>query len=193
MRPHRRRLQPRSERPEMLRRWLPLILFAALGLLLWAGIRLSQERDPNAIPSPFIGKPLPAFSLPMLHEPSRTVDSASFAGTPYLLNVFASWCPECRVEHPEFTRLARAGVIRLVGFNYKDEPQDAARWLQQFGDPYDVIVADASGRAAIDLGIYAAPETFLVDAQGIVRYKHIGALTAEVIEREILPRLEPAR
>jgi len=177
----------------MLRRWLPLILFAALGLLLWAGIRLSQERDPNAIPSPFIGKPLPAFSLPMLHEPSRTVDSASFAGTPYLLNVFASWCPECRVEHPEFTRLARAGVIRLVGFNYKDEPQDAARWLQQFGDPYDVIVADASGRAAIDLGIYAAPETFLVDAQGIVRYKHIGALTAEVIEREILPRLEPAR
>ena len=177
----------------MLKRWLPLILFASLGLLLWVGIRLSQERDPNAIPSPFIGKPLPAFSLPTLHDPSRTVDSASLAGTPFLLNVFASWCPECRVEHPEFEKLSRAGVIRVVGYNYKDEPQDAARWLQQFGDPYSLILADQSGRTAIDLGIYAAPETFFVDAQGIVRFKHIGALTPEVIAREILPRLKGAK
>ena len=174
----------------MLKRWLPLILFASLGLRLWAGIRLSQLRDPNAIPSPFIDRPLPAFSLPTLHEPSRTVDSASLAGAPYLLNVWASWCPECRVEHPEFEKLARAGVIRVVGYNYKDEPQDAMRWLQQFCNPYEVIVADESGRTAINLGIYAAPETFFVDAQGIVRFKHIGALTPEIIAREILPRLK---
>lgn len=172
----------------MLKRWLPLIFFFALGVLLFAGIRLSQIRDPNAIPSPLIGKPLPAFALPELHDPTRMVDSASLRGQPFLLNVWASWCPECRVEHPLVAQLARSGALRVVGFNYKDEAEDAQRWLQQFGDPYSQILVDRSGRVGIDLGVYAAPENFLVDAQGIVRYKHIGALTPEVIEREILPR-----
>lgn len=174
----------------MWKRWLPLGLFFALGLLLWAGIRLAQVRDPNAIPSPLIGKPLPAFSLPQLHDPERLIDSASLRGTPFLLNVWASWCPECRVEHPQIEALARQGTVRVIGYNYKDDRDEARQWLQRFGDPYALILADVSGRSAIDLGIYAAPETFLVDAEGIVRFKHIGALTPEVIARDILPRLQ---
>ena len=174
----------------MWKRWLPLAIFALLGALLYAGIRLAEVRDPNAIPSPLIGKPLPAFVLPDLHDPSRQIDSTTLRGAPFLLNVWASWCPECRVEHPLIEQLARSGTIRVVGFNYKDDPDDARRWLQQFGDPYALILADEPGRVAIDLGVYAAPETFFVDAQGIVRFKHIGALTPEIVQREILPRLK---
>lgn len=179
----------------MWKRWLPLGFFALLGVLLYAGIRLAEVRDPNAIPSPLIGKPLPAFTLPDLHDPSRQIDSTTLRGVPFLLNVWASWCPECRVEHPLIEQLARSGTIRVVGFNYKDDPDDAKRWLQQFGDPYALILADEPGRTAIDLGVYAAPETFFVDAQGIVRFKHIGALTPDIVRREILPRLqqEPSR
>lgn len=173
----------------MWKRWLPLVLFVGLGALLFVGIRLSQTRDPNAIPSPLIGKPLPAFTLPELHDPGRLVDSASLRGEPFLLNVWASWCPECRVEHPIVAQLARSGTLRVVGFNYKDEAEDAERWLQQFGDPYSQILVDRDGRVGIDLGVYAAPENFLVDADGIVRFKHVGALTPEVVQREILPRL----
>lgn len=173
-----------------MKRWLPLLLFLVLGLLLWTGIRLAQVRDPNAIPSPLIGKTLPVFSLPDLHDPGRQISSESLRGTPFLLNIWASWCPECRVEHPLIESLARNGTVRVIGYNYKDDPADARQWLQRFGDPYALILADESGRNAIDLGIYAAPETFLVDAQGIVRFKHIGALTPQVIEREILPRLK---
>ncbi len=172
----------------MWKRWLPLILFAALGVLFYAGIELNRERDPNAIPSPLVGKPMPAFSLPLLHEPSRTVEPKDLLGQPFLLNVWASWCPECRVEHPLVEQLARNGV-KVIGFNYKDDPEDANRWLRQFGDPYALILADETGRVAIDYGIYAAPETFLVDAQGIVRHKVIGALTADIVQRDLLPVL----
>lgn len=174
----------------MWKRWLPLGLFFLLGVLLFAGIRLSEVRDPNVIPSPFIDKPLPAFTLPDLHDPSRMIDSASLRGAPFLLNVWASWCPECRVEHPLISQLSESGTLRVVGFNYKDDPEDAKLWLQHFGDSYDLIVADESGRTAMDLGVYAAPENFLVDAQGIVRFKHVGALTPDIVEREILPRLK---
>ena len=174
----------------MFKRWLPLVFFIALGGLLFVGIRLSETRDPNAIPSPLIDKPLPAFNLPTLHAPEQRVDAASLRGTPFLLNVWASWCPECRVEHPLIEQLARSGTLKVVGFNYKDEREDALRWLQQFGDPYAEILVDRDGRVGIDLGVYAAPENFLVDAQGVVRYKHVGALTPDVIQREILPRLK---
>lgn len=177
----------------MWKRWLPLILFLALGALLYVGIQLSETRDPNAIPSPFIDKPLPAFTLPGLHNPDQLIDSASLLGEPFLLNVWASWCPECRVEHPLIAELARSGTLRVVGFNYKDEAADAKRWLQQFGDPYAQIVVDRSGRTAMDLGVYAAPENFLVDAQGIIRFKHVGALTPAIVQREILPRLKGER
>ncbi|HET9049427.1 MAG TPA: DsbE family thiol:disulfide interchange protein [Chiayiivirga sp.] len=174
----------------MLKRWLPLLFFVALGSLLFVGIRLSETRDPNAIPSPLIDKPLPAFELPTLHQPDRRIRSSELKGAPFLLNVWASWCPECRVEHPLIEQLARSGTVRVVGFNYKDEAEDAQRWLQQFGDPYAQILVDRDGRVGIDLGVYAAPENFLIDADGIVRFKHVGALTPDVIQREILPRLK---
>lgn len=176
----------------MWKRWLPLGICVLLGALLYAGIRLAEVRDPNAIPSPLIGKPLPAFTLPTLHDPSQRIDSSTLRGVPFLLNVWASWCPECRTEHPLIEQLARSGTIRVVGFNYKDDPDDAKRWLQQFGDPYSVIAVDYSGRTGIDLGVYAAPENFLVGADGVVLFKHIGALTPEVVQREILPRLGKA-
>lgn len=171
----------------MWKRWLPLILFGALAMLLFAGIRLNQTRDPEAIPSPLIGKPIPAFALPTLHDPARIVKSEDLRGAPFLLNVWGSWCPECRVEHPLVEALSRSGRLRVIGYNYKDAPDDAKRWLQQFGDPYSLILADESGRSAIDFGIYGAPESFLVDADGVVRFKHVGALTPQVIERDILP------
>lgn len=171
----------------MWKRWLPLLLFGALAGLLFAGIRLNQVRDPDAIPSPLVGKPVPSFALPTLHDPARVVRDADLRGAPYLLNVWGSWCPECRVEHPLIDALARSGRLRVIGYNYKDAPEDAKRWLQQFGDPYALILVDESGRAAIDFGIYGAPESFLVDAEGIVRFKHVGALTPQIIERDILP------
>lgn len=171
----------------MLRRLLPLIAFVALGVLLFAGVRLSGTRDPNEIPSPLIGKPSPDFALPSLHEPDRVITRAELLGKPYLLNVWGSWCPSCRIEHPIVQALADSGRIRVIGFNYKDERDDALRWLQQFGDPYAFSIVDLDGRKAIDFGVSAAPETYVVDAQGVIRFKHTGPLTLDVVEREILP------
>ena len=176
----------------MIQRVLPLFAFLLLAALLAAGIWLAQVRDPNAIPSPLIGKPAPAFSLPSLHEPDRTVDSSELKGRAYLLNVFGSWCPGCREEHPVVERLARSGQLPVVGFNWKDERADALRWLAQFGDPYALIVVDFEGRTAIDYGVYGAPESFLIGADGNIHYKHIGPLTWADVEAEILPRLAAA-
>lgn len=174
----------------MIRRWLPLAVFAALTVLLFIGVMRSGDDNREAIPSPLIGKPAPTFSLPDFRDPERMIGNADLLGQPYLLNVWASWCPACRLEHPIITDLARRGVVRVVGYNYKDEPADAARWLQQFGDPYDLIIVDRPGRRAIDWGIYGAPESFLVDAEGIVRYKHVGPVTYDVVDKELLPRLQ---
>jgi cytochrome c biogenesis protein CcmG/thiol:disulfide interchange protein DsbE len=171
----------------MLRRLLPLLVFLALGALLYAGVRLAGVRDPNEIPSPLIGKSVPAFDLPLLQEPDRRVTQAELLGTPYVLNVWGSWCPSCRIEHPFVEALARSGRIRVIGFNYKDDPEDALRWLGQFGDPYEFSLVDRDGRVEIDFGVTAAPETFVIDAQGIVRFKQTGPLSPEVIAREILP------
>jgi cytochrome c biogenesis protein CcmG/thiol:disulfide interchange protein DsbE len=171
----------------MLRRWLPLLVFLALGALLFAGVRLSGTRNPNEIPSPLIGKPAPDFALPLLHDPARTVTRADLLGRPYVLNVWGSWCPSCRIEHPFVEALAKTGRIRVIGFNYKDEREDALRWLGQFGDPYEFSLVDLDGRKAIDFGVSAAPETYVIDAQGIVRYKHTGPLTPADIEAKILP------
>ncbi len=177
----------------MMGRWLPFAAFLALAALLYAGIRLSEQRDPNAIPSPLIGKPAPTFSLPDFRNPQRMISDADLRGTPYLLNVWGSWCPACRLEHPIITEMAERGVVRVIGYNYKDEPADAARWLQQFGDPYAEIIVDADGRRAIDWGIYGAPESFLVDASGNIVFKHVGPVTWDVVREEIIPRLEASR
>ncbi|WP_231694087.1 DsbE family thiol:disulfide interchange protein [Arenimonas sp.] len=174
----------------MIKRLLPLLAFALLAVLLGLGVLRNSGKDTSAIPSPLVGKPAPAFSLPVLGEPGRLVTNEDLRGEPYLLNVWGSWCPACRDEHPVITELAQSGRIKVVGYDYKDEPEDAQRWLQQFGNPYSLVIADQDGRAALDWGIYGAPETFLVDAQGVIRWKFVGPLTPEVVQQQLLPALE---
>jgi cytochrome c biogenesis protein CcmG, thiol:disulfide interchange protein DsbE len=176
-----------------MRRVLPLLAFVVLAVLLYAGIQLHAGTDSTAIDSPLIGRPAPDFSLPVLGEPGRRIGNRDLLGQPFLLNVWGSWCPNCRVEHPVIAELARSGAVRVVGYNYKDEAADAQRWLGEFGNPYFVNVVDADGRAALDWGIYGAPETFLVDARGVVRWKYVGPITPEVVREDILPTLESAR
>ena len=174
----------------MIRRLLPLFAFAVLAALLGIGVLMNSGKDNSAIDSPLIGKPAPAFALPVLGEPARIVTNADFAGAPYLLNVWGSWCPECRVEHPVLTRFAETKRVRVIGYNLKDERTDALRWLEQFGNPYWMVLVDPDGRTAIDWGIYGAPETFLVDANGVVRWKHVGTVTDGIIQDELLPALQ---
>ncbi len=183
----------------MLRRLLPLLMFLALGALLFAGIQLSRHEDPGALPSPLIGKQAPAFAMPALDGngllvPGKTVRNSDLAGAPYVLNVWGSWCVNCQEEHPVVSALAARGIVKVVGYNYHElDPGDAPRWLAQFGNPYALILADVDGRSALDWGIYGAPETFLVDASGIVRWKHVGALTEAIVHEELLPLLPAAR
>lgn len=174
----------------MMGRLLPLVAFAALAVLLGVGVMMNSGKDTSALPSPLLGKPAPDFALPVLGEPERIITRESLLGAPYLLNVWGSWCPACRDEHPVITRLAESGRIRVIGYDYKDEPEEAFRWLTQFGNPYDLIIADVEGRAALDWGIYGAPETFLVDAQGMIRWKFVGPLTDEIVQQQLLPLLE---
>ena len=170
-------------------RLLPLAGFLLVAALLGFGIWWSQYHDIREIPSPLINKPAPTFALPVLGEPSKTVGSKELAGAPYLLNVFASWCFACGDEHPILVAEGKRLGIKLVGFDWKDDPADAKRWIAQFGDPYDVIIADVAGNVAIDFGVTGAPETFLVDANGVIRYKYISPITPAVIETELLPRI----
>jgi len=171
-------------------RWLPLVFFAALASLLAAGVWLSRNPDRDALPSPLIGKPAPQFSLPVLHEPKRRVSLQDLRGAPFVLNVWGSWCVECRVEHPVLTKFAESKRVRVVGYNWKDERADALRWLEQFGNPFWLVVTDIEGKHAIDWGIYGAPETFLVDANGMIQWKHVGPLSDAVVRNELLPALE---
>ncbi len=173
----------------MIQRLLPLLAFVALATLLAAGVRMNSGKDSSAIVSPLIGKPAPEFSLPVLGEPGRTVSGQDLRRQPYLLNVWGRWCPACRDEPPVITDLAATGRVKVLGYNYKDAPDDARRWLQQFGNPYALVIADEPGLAALDWGIYGAPETFLVDAQGVVRWKFVGPLTPDVVEQQLLPAI----
>ena len=173
-------------------RWLPLAIFAALAVLLAAGVWLSRRPDREALPSPLIGKPAPQFSLPVLHEPGRLVTIAELKGAPFVLNVWGSWCVSCRIEHPVLTRFAESKRVRVVGYNWKDERADALRWLDRYGNPFWMVLVDYEGRYAIDWGIYGAPETYLVDAAGIIRWKHVGPLDDAIIRDELLPALAQA-
>lgn len=159
-------------KPSFIKRFGPLLVFFALVVLLFVGLSL----NPRLVPSPFIDKPMPKFELPRLNQ-DDTFSETDIKGQITLLNVWASWCYACRQEHQVVKELARKGV-RIIGFNYKDEPADAKRWLQQLGNPYQVVVSDLDGRVGIDWGVYGAPETFLIDAQGIIRYKVIGPLSS---------------
>jgi len=174
----------------MIKRLLPLLAFAALALLPGVGVMMNSGKDTSAIPSPLLGKPAPDFALPVLDEPGRIVTREDLLGEPYLLNVWGSWCPACRDEHPVITELAESGRIRVIGYDYKDEADEARRWLAQFGNPYALVITDVEGRAALDWGIYGAPESFLVDAEGMIRWKFVGPLTPEVVQTQLLPALE---
>ena len=165
------------------------LFFVGLMGLLYYGVSQSDRAGRDALPSPLIGKPAPAFELPLLHDPAKRVTNADLAGQPYVMNVWGSWCPECRVEHPILTTFALTKRVRFIGYNLKDPREDALRWLEQFGNPYWLVIADREGGTAIDWGIYGAPETFLVDADGIVRWKHVGAMSEQVVRQELLPAI----
>jgi cytochrome c biogenesis protein CcmG/thiol:disulfide interchange protein DsbE len=162
---------------------LPLALFVGLVIFLAIGLR----RDPHEVPSPLINKPAPAFQLPQLHEQAKTFSPQEMRGKVWLLNVWASWCISCREEHPVLLALARSGEVPLYGLNYKDQRNDAIAWLDELGNPYLLSAADLDGRVGIDYGVYGAPETYLIDRDGVIRFKHIGPLTPEVIQGTLLP------
>ena len=165
---------------------LPLGLFIALVVFLGIGLRL----NPREVPTPFIGKPAPAFNLAQLHEPTKTISPQDMAGQVWLLNVWASWCVACRVEHPVLMDLESQGVVPIVGLNYKDAREDGTRWLLQFGNPYQTSAFDADGRVGIDYGVYGVPETFVIDKLGVIRFKYIGPVTPEVIAEKFLPLIK---
>ena len=162
---------------------IPLILLVVLVVLLARGLKL----DPREVPSPLIGKPAPAFSLADLREPGRKVATSDFKGQVWLLNVWASWYVSCRVEHPLLVELAKSKAVPIIGLNYKDKDAEGLAWLAQHGDPYTLSVVDADGRVGIHWGVYGVPETFVVDKAGVIRYKHIGPVTADSLQQTILP------
>jgi cytochrome c biogenesis protein CcmG/thiol:disulfide interchange protein DsbE len=167
----------------MIRYLVPLAVFLVMVVFLAVGLTL----DPREVPSPFIGKPAPAFTLPQVADAGKTLSPADFKGQVALVNVWASWCVSCRQEHPVLMELSRRGVVPIYGLNYKDEREAALGWLKQFGDPYTASAFDADGRAGIDWGVYGVPETFVIDKAGIVRYKHTGPVSAEDLENKLLP------
>jgi cytochrome c biogenesis protein CcmG/thiol:disulfide interchange protein DsbE len=171
----------------LITRLVPFLVLLLLGVLLAVGLSISEHK--SELPSPLIGKRIPEFSLPLLGQSDTFVTTADLIGEPFLLNVWASWCVTCRVEHPVIKALAESGALRVIGLNYRDDEADAQAWLSSYGNPYLMNLADPSGRTAIDFGVYAAPESFLVDASGTILYKHIGALSQEAIEQQILARL----
>ena len=170
----------------MLRYLIPLGLFLVMVVFLAIGLR----RDPREVPSPLINKAAPTFRLPQLKEPDKTFSAADMHGKVWVLNVWASWCVSCREEHPLLLKYAESGAVPIYGLNWKDKREDALDWLGQFGDPYVLSVADLDGRVAIDYGVYGAPETYLIDQNGTIRYKQIGAVTEDVWEDKILPLVQ---
>lgn len=174
--------------PAFVRYLLPLLAFLALAALLFKGLGI----DPKKVPSPLINKPAPAFSLPALKLPEQIVSNDDFKGQVTLFNVWATWCVACRHEHPLLMQLYKQG-IPIYGLNYKDKRPAAKQWLQRFGDPYLVNAFDAEGRVGIDWGVYGTPETFVIDKQGVIRYKHIGPLSPDAIENKILPLVRQLR
>lgn len=166
---------------------LPFVVFLALAGVLYVGVKHSPNK--STMVSALLGKPAPAFELPVLGAPGRVLNSQELAGQPWVLNVWGTWCVECRIEHDALLAIARERRVPLIGLNWKDEDDAARQWLAQLGDPYTVTAVDKEGRTAIDFGVYGAPETFFIDAAGLVQYRHVGAMTPEVWEREFLSRL----
>ncbi|MCX7177809.1 MAG: DsbE family thiol:disulfide interchange protein [Proteobacteria bacterium] len=162
---------------------IPLALFIVLVGFLAVGLKL----DPHEVPSPLVGKPAPLFELPQLAQPDLKFSPVEMKGKVWLLNVWASWCVSCRQEHPVLVALSKTGAVPVYGLNYKDQRADGMKWLGQFGDPYVMSLFDADGRVGIDYGVYGVPETYLIDKQGVIRFKQIGPVTREVLNEKILP------
>ena len=164
---------------------IPLVLFGVLVGFFWKGLYL----DPREVPSPLIDKPAPEFALSVLDQPQQTIRRADMLGKVWMLNVWASWCESCRDEHPYLVEFAKLKALPIYGLDYKDQREPAQAWLAERGNPYDASLFDANGRVGIDFGVYGVPETFLIDKQGVIRFKQIGVLTPEVLNDKILPLL----
>lgn len=168
---------------------LPLGLLGALAVFFYIGL----QRDPSRIDSPLIGKPAPGFSLPSVQDPQTLVSTADFAGRPYVLNVWGTWCGGCREEHETLIAIARTGVVPIVGLAWRDERPRVQQWLRELGNPYSAVAFDPEGRVAIDWGVYGAPETFLVGADGRVLHKLIAPMSMAAWNEEFLPRIAAAQ
>ena len=162
---------------------IPLILFIVMVAFLAVGLKL----DPREVPSPFIGKPTPAFNLPQLADPGKSFSNANLQGQVSLLNVWASWCVSCKQEHPFLLKLAKQNILPIYGLDYKDERKAGMEWLNRLGNPYTVSVFDADGKVGIEWGVYGVPETFVIDKQGVIRHKHTGPITEESWQKTLLP------
>lgn len=171
-----------------LKYFIPVLIFIAIGIPLW----LAKPHNPNDLPSVLLDKQLPSFSLPNLHKPNELVTQKDLLGSYTLLNVWATWCYNCRIEHPLFMELAEQGV-KIIGLNWRDpERQEALVWLEKLGDPYVVNIADVDNRLGIDLGVYGAPETFLINPDGVIVHKHVGIVSRAVWEQDFLPKMQAA-
>lgn len=173
----------------MTRFLIPIILFGLLVIVFSVGL----NRDPSFVPSPLIGKPVPQFNLARLEHPDQFVSDADLRGQVSLLNVWATWCVGCRQEHETLNQIAELGDVPIYGLNWKDDTEQASAWLAELGNPYVASGVDADGKVAIDWGVYGAPETFLVDAEGIILYRHISPLSMEIWQTEFVPRINKAR
>ena len=167
----------------MKRYLLPLLVFVVMVGFLAVGLQLK----PREVPSPLINKAAPAFQLPLLAAPDKTLSAQDLRGQVWILNVWASWCVACRIEHPVLVELSKTNQVPIYGLNYKDKSPAAIAWLGNFGNPYVQSLVDADGLVGIDLGVYGVPETFVVDKQGLIRHKHIGPVTPEALRDTILP------
>jgi cytochrome c biogenesis protein CcmG/thiol:disulfide interchange protein DsbE len=164
---------------------IPLVLF--IGLVVFLAIGLN--RDPHEVPSPLINKPAPAFEIAQLAEPNKTFSPASMKGQVWILNVWASWCVACREEHPVLVELAKSQIAPVIGLDYKDKREDAMAMLAKQGNPYALSAFDGNGRVGIDYGVYGVPETYIIDKVGVIRFKHIGPLTMDLLNQKIYPML----
>jgi len=168
---------------------LPLAVFAGLAAFLFIGLGL----NPREVPSPLVGKPAPTFRLAQLAQPNEAFSPDQMRGQVWLLNVWASWCVACRVEHPLLVELARTDTVPIVGLNYKDKRDPALGWLAQLGNPYQLSLMDTDGRVGLDYGVYGVPETFVIDKQGVIRFKQIGPVTEEAWQKKMWPLVQQLR
>jgi cytochrome c biogenesis protein CcmG/thiol:disulfide interchange protein DsbE len=173
----------------MWRYLIPVGVFGALVAFFFVGL----DRDKETLPSPLVGKPSPVFSLGTIDDPQRTFSNADLKGRPYVLNVWATWCTGCRQEHGALLEIARRGEVPMIGLYWKDERDLGLQWLSQLGNPYAEVAIDPEGRAAMEWGVYGAPETFLVDGNGIVLHRHVAPLTIEIWERDFVPLIKRAQ